>query len=506
MREIKVRDLAYIPLGRQGENNAQKVIWPGVADSWARLYGKGVFALKVQRQGDDAMYLANVTSENGDIVWVLSNADTAKVGDGVAILEYRVGSTVAKSRAWRTVTEWSPGDETAEPPEAYQSWVDKVLAAGATAEAAVSKLPYVGENGNWWRWDGSAEAFVDTGTSARGTKGEKGDTGATGPAGPKGETGAQGEKGEVGPAGQTGPAGPTGATGATGPAGPAGPQGPKGDTGAQGPAGETGPRGPQGPAGKDGETPELVEGELVEVPSGGGGSSGKDGVTFTPSVSADGDLSWSNDGGLDNPETVNIKGPRGDTGSPGAKGDTGTTPNIQIGTVTTLDAGEDATASITGTPENPLLNLGIPKGADGGGGSGTGTGGTWTLLHEQTLNEAVETFSYDLDAVRAAAIVVFPGGEVEAGWKRAILNDMQVPISNRKVYSFGGVAFVVDLDAPIKVQSVTNSPANMLSTYGTTAAISTSINAENISSINKIGIATGTLLVAGAKILIYAKE
>lgn len=269
MREIEVRDLAYIPLGRQGENNAQKVIWPGIADSWARLYGEGVFALKVQRQGDDAMYPANVTSENGDVVWVLSNADTAKVGDGIAILEYRVGSTVAKSRAWRTVTEWSPGDETAEPPEAYQSWVDKVLAAGATAEAAVSKLPYVGENGNWWRWDGSAEAFVDTGTSARGTKGEKGDTGATGPAGPKGETGAQGEKGETGPAGQTGPAGPTGATGATGPAGPAGPQGPKGDTGAQGPTGETGPRGPQGPAGKDGATPELVEGELVTVPSAG---------------------------------------------------------------------------------------------------------------------------------------------------------------------------------------------------------------------------------------------
>lgn len=55
MREIKVRDLAYIPLGRQGENNAQKVIWPGIADSWTQLYGEGVFALKAQRQGDDAM-------------------------------------------------------------------------------------------------------------------------------------------------------------------------------------------------------------------------------------------------------------------------------------------------------------------------------------------------------------------------------------------------------------------------------------------------------------------
>ena len=37
----------------------------------------------------------------------------------------------------------------------------------------------------------------------------------------------------------------------------------------------------------------------------------------------------------------------------------------QIGTVTTLPAGSDATASMGGTAENPLLDLGIPKGADG---------------------------------------------------------------------------------------------------------------------------------------------
>lgn len=44
----------------------------------------------------------------------------------------------------------------------------------------------------------------------------------------------------------------------------------------------------------------------------------------------------------------------------GAKGDTGATPNLQIGNVTTLNGGSNATASITGTTENPLLNLGIP--------------------------------------------------------------------------------------------------------------------------------------------------
>lgn len=49
-------------------------------------------------------------------------------------------------------------------------------------------------------------------------------------------------------------------------------------------------------------------------------------------------------------------------GTKGDKGDTGATPNLQIGNVTILNNGSNATASITGTTENPLLNLGIPCG------------------------------------------------------------------------------------------------------------------------------------------------
>ena len=58
-------------------------------------------------------------------------------------------------------------------------------------------------------------------------------------------------------------------------------------------------RGPRGPAGAAGAT----------------GSDGDDGVTFTPSVSNEGVLSWTNDGGLPNPASVNIKGPTGATGN-----------------------------------------------------------------------------------------------------------------------------------------------------------------------------------------------
>lgn len=58
---------------------------------------------------------------------------------------------------------------------------------------------------------------------------------------------------------------------------------------------------------------------------GSSGGSGTNGVTFTPSVSAAGVISWTNDGGLENPASVNIKGPAGATGDKGDKGDKGDT-------------------------------------------------------------------------------------------------------------------------------------------------------------------------------------
>lgn len=59
------------------------------------------------------------------------------------------------------------------------------------------------------------------------------------------------------------------------------------------------------------------------------GTEGAAGVIFTPSVSDDGTLSWTNDGGLENPTPVNIRGPQGiqgeqgETGPEGPKGDKG---------------------------------------------------------------------------------------------------------------------------------------------------------------------------------------
>ena len=124
--------------------------------------------------------------------------------------------------------------------------------------------------------------------------------------------------------------------------------------------------------------------EIDELKAGGGGTSD---LLWRPTVSETGEITWERSASTEPPASENIMGPagpagpRGETGpqgAPGEKGETGptgpagdpgqtgATPNIQIGTVQTLEPGQQATASMSGTPENPLLNLGIPKGENGG--------------------------------------------------------------------------------------------------------------------------------------------
>lgn len=195
----------------------------------------------------------------------------------------------------------------------------------------------------------------------------------------------------------------------------------------------TGLRGESGVYVGSGDMPEGVN---LQIDPEGDDTEIADGVTFFPEVSEEGDISWTNNGNLENPETVNIKGPqgksayelaqdagfggsmsewlqslvgtivdltdvsasvdnnsgipsvevevggteteksikfifknlkgtKGDKGDKGNPGDIGITPNLQIGSVVTLSAGQRATAEIEGFPEEPILNLGIPTGSRG---------------------------------------------------------------------------------------------------------------------------------------------
>lgn len=150
---------------------------------------------------------------------------------------------------------------------------------------------------------------------------------------------------------------------------------------------------------------------------GGAGVPGEDGGHYTPSVDADGNLSWT--GSKDNMppvDSTNIKGPQGETGPQGPQGEqgetgaTGATPAFSIGTVTTLEAGRNATATITGTAEKPVLNLGIPKGKDGSSSSSGGSGadgedgGYYTPTVDASGNLTWAASKADMPAVDGANI------------------------------------------------------------------------------------------------------
>ena len=99
-------------------------------------------------------------------------------------------------------------------------------------------------------------------------------------------------------------------------------------------------------------------------------------------------------------------------GKQGDPGDPGQTPNIEIGSVETLPAGSDVTASVSGQTPNLVLNLGIPQGQKGDPGqAATVTVGTTTtgapgsqasVINSGTPNAAVLDFT-------------IPAGETGAG-------------------------------------------------------------------------------------------
>ena len=163
------------------------------------------------------------------------------------------------------------------------------------------------------------------------------------------------------------------------------PTGPKGDpftysdftqeqlaalTGPQGPQGEEGPQGVQGDQGIQG-----IQG--IQGPKGDDGDTPVFTIgTVTASTTASATIT-----GTDTNPILNLGLPKGD------KGDPGDPPTLEIGTVTTGQPGSSAAASITGDDGEYVLNLTIPagQGLPSGGTAGqklkkTSNGAAWATL------------------------------------------------------------------------------------------------------------------------------
>ena len=138
------------------------------------------------------------------------------------------------------------------------------------------------------------------------------------------------------------------------------------------------------------------------------------------------------------------RGVQGPQGPAGANGTDGQTPNITIGTVTTLGPGTNATAEITGATPNLTLNLGIPKGADGAGGSSTGgTTDTYGIIADGVTDNsnAIRT------ALRSTKYLILPSGkiylasaiELESGTTITSLWDTEIITNGNPAFKCNGI-------------------------------------------------------------------
>lgn len=266
------------------------------------------------------------------------------------------------------------------------------------AEAAIKELnahpPVPGENGFWMLWDLATHSYVQSQLVVPGLHIEIGETTTGEPGTPANVTNSgtntapvlnftipEGEKGDaatiqVGTVTASDPGSepqvknsgtenaavldfvlPRGQTGPTGPAATIEVESTvTGEPGTQASVENVGTTGaaklkftiPRGDTGQNGVTPTLSAGDVETL---------EPDQPATASVTGEGPA-----------YQINLGIPRGQTGAqgtPGQDGQDGQTPTIAVGTVTTLDPGQDATAEITGETPNLTLNLGIPEGRPG---------------------------------------------------------------------------------------------------------------------------------------------
>lgn len=298
-----------IAIGRRNTYATEQIVF-GLAPL-VQQYGAGSAVLMVLRPTDTTPYPA-VTSQSGtELTWTVSATDTSVPGIGECELYWYVDGGLAKSVIFPlTIQRDIITEPIDEPPEPYQTWVDDLTDLGAetlqNAQAAAQ----------------SAAAAEAAKTAAQAA-----------------QTGAEAAK--------------TAAQGAQ-----AGAETARAGAEAAQTAAETA-------QGKAEDAQEAAENAKTDAEAAARQAEEALEEFTTPTASAttlepdeEATASYAN-----GHFTFGI--PQGVQGQPGQPGQPGVTPDFSIGTVQTLQPSQQATASITGTAEHPVLNLGIPQGVQG---------------------------------------------------------------------------------------------------------------------------------------------
>lgn len=273
----QISEYSFLEFGERGENAVTEVILDFAA--WVEEFGEGIVNLYVKRGGDTSAYPVPLFIDGTVATWLVSETDTYKKGRGEAEYVYVVGEKIEKTAVFGFYVNRDIGQPSTTPPSPYETWMDSLMELSNTtlknaqdaensaekAETAAQHYPVI-IDGYWWVWRVEEEAYVNTEVKAEGQGFTIKGTVATVDDLPS--DAAQGDFWNVGT--------------------------------------------------HDPYTIYMYQDGDGWV--GQGTLKGETGTTFTPSVSEEGVISWTNDGELPNPEPRNIRGPKGIQGD---KGDTG---------------------------------------------------------------------------------------------------------------------------------------------------------------------------------------
>lgn len=199
-----------------------------------------------------------------------------------------------------------------------------------------------------------------------------------------------------------------------------------------------------------------------------------------------------------------LRGAPGRDGLNGSNGKDGISPALQAGMVTTLAAGSSATMSLTGTAANPILNLGIPAGAQGNSGSNGQDGRAvqlqvsggfiqWRLVGDAAWQNLIATSSLVGADGKAATIAVGTVTQLAAGAVPTVNNsgsassatlNFGIPAGQPGAPGANGISYTPQ--APV---TRTISPATAYQHTDTTKAARVVVNARATQSVTLLSLA-----------------
>lgn len=131
MRESKPNYNNQVWIGRVGENAATSVIFPLIA-GWEE---DKQYNLIFKRPTDTAPYPCVINATENGVQWIPNSADLQYAGKGKAeLILTGDNGKIVKSVIYTVSISAALDDSTVEPPEAWESYIEEILAAGAKVE------------------------------------------------------------------------------------------------------------------------------------------------------------------------------------------------------------------------------------------------------------------------------------------------------------------------------------------------------------------------------------